>query len=279
MASEVDPLIALFEPAPKPEAPPPSLDHQFEEWAKSFHLATHYKAIEAEYERLADLCDDAGCAEAADPVNAKLIMRQWRHIDDLVERHPHESHWQEWVPDNYGDADLDSLGHEQDRLRAWTAKVNAGLGHNGRNLQLLGGVGTGKTWSAYAVIEELACLGNACLPLGKVVRATWTISGGPTGEILHGLRNKTLTFESLVNPGLLLLDDIGAESWHPTMRDRLFAIVNARVAQGKSHIITSNLTPSRLARAIGERTLDRLNQDATRIVFSGPSRRQLANDI
>lgn len=239
-------------------------DERFNQWKERFRLAS-YSELDEEWGRLGD-CSDV-----------LLEQRQIDWIREAQVRHPFDKYWWDWAPDRFSKADLTC---DPGRLSTWTRNAHD---QGPTNLHLLGSVGTGKTWSAYGVCQWLADHRWACLPYDKVLDYRFPngiIAGGPVYEILDGLKRRRFPFEALVRPNLLLLDDMAPEPRTEWAVATLFAVIDARYRAGdRGHIITSNLSAKDLSEAIGKRTYDRLCDGATRIPFSGRSRRQPADQL
>jgi DNA replication protein DnaC len=117
-----------------------------------------------------------------------------------------------------------------------------------------GGVGTGKTHIAVAILKEVIALGHTGLYYNMVdllsdIRATYSDSATLTeNEII----------EEVLAPDLLVLDDLGAERTSGWVNERLYLIVNRRYGSGKPILATTNLSLDELTQKLGERTMSRL---------------------
>ncbi|MEH6483056.1 MULTISPECIES: ATP-binding protein [Pseudomonas] len=130
----------------------------------------------------------------------------------------------------------------------------------GRCLMMVGRPGTGKTHLS-------AAIANAVMHLGD-----WTAVYRPLGSILHSIRD-TYSSEAtktegqiiaaLVSADLLIIDEIGASKEKPSDFELsvIFAIVNGRYEDMKPTLIVSNLPPSELPFAMGERCVDRMREN------------------
>jgi DNA replication protein DnaC len=124
----------------------------------------------------------------------------------------------------------------------------------GRGLYFCGGVGTGKTHLAVAVMNEL-------MQRKRVPSLFVTVP-----EFLDNLREAYMIpgrdldewMEAVKNADLLVLDDLGAEKPNPWVRERLFVVVNHRYREALPTLFTSNIGPRDLATQLGERTASRI---------------------
>ncbi len=140
------------------------------------------------------------------------------------------------------------------------AKVEEYLAHweenkeNGWGLYLCGGVGTGKTHLAVAVLNEL-------IHRKKVPSLFVTVP-----ELLDNLRgayndpgrNLDEWMDTVTNADLLVLDDLGSERPTEWVQERIFVIVNHRYREALPTIFTSNIGPKDLADQLGKRTASRI---------------------
>jgi DNA replication protein DnaC len=142
-----------------------------------------------------------------------------------------------------------AAGKVLDYLNNWEENQKSG-----RSLYLCGGVGTGKTHLAVAVMNELI--------RSKGVPSLFVT----VPELLDNLRgayndpgrNLDEWMEAVKNADLLVLDDLGSERTTEWVQERIFVIVNHRYREVLSTIFTSNIGPKDLAAQLGERTASRI---------------------
>lgn len=124
----------------------------------------------------------------------------------------------------------------------------------GRGLYLCGGVGTGKTHLAVAVLNELIrrkrvpSLFITVPELLDNIRETYSKPGRDLDEWMYAVQNADF----------LVLDDLGSERPTNWVRERIFVIVNHRYREALPTIFTSNIGPKELAEQLGERTASRI---------------------
>jgi DNA replication protein DnaC len=140
----------------------------------------------------------------------------------------------------------------------------------GRGLYFCGGVGTGKTHLAVAVMNEL-------IHRKRVPSLFVTVP-----ELLDNLRevyNKPGRdldewMDAVQNADFLVLDDLGSERPTEWVRERIFVIVNHRYREALPTVFTSNIGPKDLAEQLGGRTASRIIAMCDWIALEGDDYRE-----
>ena len=140
----------------------------------------------------------------------------------------------------------------------------------GKSAIFCGKPGTGKTHLAIGIGMQLMERNHlvAFTTIQRMVR-----------RVKDSWRNGSEESESdviklLVEPDLLILDEIGVQFGTEFERNMLFDILNERYEQSKSAILLSNLTPTEVKVFLGERVFDRLREDGGKaIAFDWESHR------
>lgn len=139
-----------------------------------------------------------------------------------------------------------------------------------KGLLLYGTVGTGKTYYAACIANELIDKGYDVL-LTNFATLTNRISGMYEGKQEY--------IDSLNRYKLLIIDDLGAERNSPYMQELVFNLIDSRYRSGLPMIITTNLTASELKapKEIGyARIYDRILERCFPVEVTGESRRRRA---
>lgn len=170
--------------------------------------------------------------------------------------------WAGRIPSRFVWADLSAVADEHpDAIEALTEWAND---PRGRNLVLLGPVGTGKSFAAVAACRPACSTGAEVqfLPVDELLDLLRP--GGPEGALYD-----------LARIDRLIIDDLGAERATEWTADRLFATINRRWLEERPTVVTSNLDPGGLTEALGPRLFSRLvGNDAVVLRLSGQDRRR-----
>jgi DNA replication protein DnaC len=170
--------------------------------------------------------------------------------------------WARAIPSRFVWAQLEDLtDHDPDTRTAladWSGEPR------GRNLVLLGPVGTGKTHAAVAAVRALHDRGDEVVFLPVVELLDQLRPGGPE----HAL-------SEYAHADVLVLDDLGAERPTEWTGERLYALINRRWLEERPTVATTNLDPDPLRTALGERVFSRLvGNDAVVLRLAGKDRRR-----
>lgn len=123
----------------------------------------------------------------------------------------------------------------------------------GRCLLFLGGPGTGKTHIAAAICSGVVAAGNTALfrtvpDAIAIVKAAYGKGG-----------DEDAAYKLLIEPDMLVLDDVGAVKLSDHDTGVLFRVINARYEAQRPMILTTNAASlDQLASIIGDRLVDRL---------------------
>ncbi|MCD0450788.1 ATP-binding protein [Actinocorallia sp. API 0066] len=156
-------------------------------------------------------------------------------------------------------ANLRDAGDLHPDVAAWGRRL---LDGDAANLVLAGQVGTGKTWSAFEVLERAISDGYP----GRVM----VVSGSRWRTAIAPPTDRS-ALAAMTAADILLLDDLGAGRGNEWERELLLGVADERWAHRRPTITTTN-TPD-LTAAFGERIVSRLADRATVVILNGQDRR------
>ena len=81
--------------------------------------------------------------------------------------------------------------------------------------------------------------------------------------------------ENALISDLVIWDDIGTKSATSFEHENLFSIIDYRLIENKSNIYTSNLNPTELCEAVGDRLYSRIINYSTVLEFKGADKRSI----
>ena len=173
-----------------------------------------------------------------------------------------ESEMQYW---NFANAD----GTNERIMRAaWNYAVNfSEFRKSGKGLLLFGTVGTGKTYAAACIANELIDKGYPVL-MTNFARIANTVSGMWEGKQEY--------YDSLNRFPLLILDDLATERKTEYMQEIVFNVIDARYRAGLPLIVTTNLTADELKHPSDisyQRTFSRLLEMTIPVEVKGKDKR------
>lgn len=138
----------------------------------------------------------------------------------------------------------------------------------GKGLLIHGPVGTGKTYFAACIANEIIDQGHTAL-VTNFARLTNQIQGKFEGKQEY--------IDSLNMYSILIIDDLGAERKSEFMQEMVFNIIDSRYRTGLPFIITTNLTTEEIKKPqdVGyARIYDRILERCFPVEVSGTSRRR-----
>lgn len=132
------------------------------------------------------------------------------------------------------------------------------------NLFFYGDVGVGKTHLSHAIAKGVLDLGCSVLYL-----TAYDLFDLMSRYKFHSDESLKDTCDTVYACDLLIIDDLGAEMLNNFVTSELFLIVNERILQKKSTIISTNLSVMKVREAFSERTFSRIMGSYRLIHISG----------
>lgn len=139
---------------------------------------------------------------------------------------------------------------------------------DGRGLLLHGSVGTGKTFFAACIANEL---------INNDYSVIMTNFARLTNEIQSKFSDRQAYIDDLNRYSLLIIDDLGMERTSEYMQEIVYSVIDARYRSGLPMIITTNLSMDTLKKPSGigySRIYDRILEKCFPIEISGNSMRK-----
>jgi len=152
--------------------------------------------------------------------------------------------------------------------RAAEAWCNAYRAGSRESLVILGNPGTGKTWLAAAIAQDLM-LNPRPVPVTFITVADML-------AILRTARpGLDIDLQQFALAPVLVLDDLGLENHTDWTREQLYRLSHARSHEGRPTIVTSNLSGEEIKATYEARTVQRLFGGASLIQMPGESLRRM----
>lgn len=164
---------------------------------------------------------------------------------------------------------------------AWVERYLANPG-NAQGLLLMGATGTGKTHQAYGALRTIATHTEPYKTEPNSRDTHWTriawrattmadlnASMRPGGD-----RDPENTLARNRNVDMLLIDDLAAARSSEWVEEHIYRLINGRYEDMRTTIFTTNLEPTALREAVGDRIASRLVESCQRIVLDGPDLRR-----
>lgn len=170
------------------------------------------------------------------------------------------------IPERFRNRTLDSyVADSAQKKRALDFALEYALnfdGASGKSALFVGKPGTGKTHLAVgiglsAMRDGYSVLFYTVMRAIRRVKDTW---GRNSDE------SESQAIASLVEPDLLILDEVGIQFGSETEKLILFDILNERYEKRRSCILLSNLSSDEVSAFLGERVIDRLREDGGEVI-------------
>lgn len=162
--------------------------------------------------------------------------------------------------------------HMEERVYNSCAEYAHQFGRKPGSLLLFGAPGLGKTHLSAAIAREVSGRG-------------FSVVYDTAAHVFERFENQKFGREEgsevsadvsrILNCDLLILDDLGTEMTTPFVQSALYRIVNTRLMENRSTIISTNLTPEKLAQRYTPQTVSRIEGEYELLPFVGEDIRKL----
>lgn len=138
-----------------------------------------------------------------------------------------------------------------------------------KNMIFTGKPGTGKTFHASAIINELALKRET----GAIRTVRQIVRQFEIARNFNSPLSESGVLNSLINSDVLVIDEVGIGKANDQEKFILHDIIDGRYGEMKPTILISNLTGKEVGENIGERLISRLKQDIEQVKFKWGSKR------
>lgn len=170
------------------------------------------------------------------------------------------------IPDRFKTRTLETyIADTEQKKRALDFAFRYALdfgGKGGRSALFVGKPGTGKTHLAAGIGLSLMVNGYSVL-FFTVMRAIRRVKDTWSRD---SKESESQAIAALVEPDLLILDEVGVQFGSETEKLILFDILNERYEKRRSCILLSNLSAEEVIAFLGERVIDRLREDSGEVI-------------
>ncbi len=161
--------------------------------------------------------------------------------------------------------------HMEEKVYNSCAEYASHFGKKPENLLLFGAPGLGKTHLSAAIAREVSAKGYSVVydTAGHVFEQFEQQKFGREDD------EAASNVERVLSCDLLILDDLGSEMTTAFVQSALYQIVNTRLLERRSTIISTNLTPEKLGQRYTPQILSRIQGEYQLLPFVGQDIRQL----
>ena len=163
--------------------------------------------------------------------------------------------------------------HMEEKVYNSCAEYASHFGKRPENLLLFGAPGLGKTHLSAAIAREVSERG-------------FSVVYDTAGSVFEQFEDRKFgreedaapEVERVLRSDLLILDDLGSEMTTAFVQSALYQIVNTRLMERRSTIISTNLTPEGIAQRYSPQIASRIEGEYTLLPFVGEDIRRLKKE-
>ena len=175
----------------------------------------------------------------------------------------------DWYPETYDPDCGMTVRQHMETVYDLCADYAHHFGKKPANLLLFGAPGLGKTHLSAAIAREVSAAG-------------WSVVYDTAGHVFAQMEDRKFRrdegedeTERIFRCDLLILDDLGTEMTTAFVQSALYEILNTRLLERRSTILSTNLTPGELARRYSPQIASRIEGEYQILPFAGEDIRAL----
>lgn len=178
----------------------------------------------------------------------------------------------DWYADRFDTGNGMSPREHMETVYEVCAEFAHSFGKRPQNLLLFGAPGLGKTHLSAAIAREVSKEG-------------WSVVYDTASHVFTQFENQkygrdsggeaAAHVERVLTCDLLILDDLGTEAGGPVVSSALYQIVNTRLMEKRSTIISTNMMPGEIAQRYSPQTASRIEGEYALLPFFGEDIRKL----
>ena len=198
------------------------------------------------------------------------------NLNDIIDRENFETFRLDLYSDDIDDYDRDLQCTPHKNMLQVIKRVKSfieGFDEEHKNLLIYGNTGLGKTFLTNCIAKEILNSGHTVLYYTTF--SLFDMLSKYTFKYEDYPKESFAQRESLLSCELLIIDDLGTELTSAFTLEQLYSIINERLINNLSTVISTNLMPGQINQRYGERIFSRLSKDYDFIKLIGKDIRTL----